>query len=363
MKSLKNIHIYLIRTLAIVIIVATLIPLLTSEYWIVRIFDFPRVQIVILTLIIFIVFLIFDYRHRKRGKILLIILVAIIIYQLINIWPYTFLAKKDALAATSQPEAGAELKILVSNVLMKNTAYNQFIDMVNKNDPDLLLTLETDKNWGEALAVIHNSYPYQVQIPKDNTYGMHLYSKFPLSDSQVKYWLDQDIPSIRTLFRLPSGQMIDFFAVHPKPPVPGEDEDSRKRDGEIMIVANRVADAENPVIVAGDFNDVAWSATTRLFLKVSGLLDPRIGRGFYNTYHAEIPFLRWPLDHVFYSAHFRLVQLSRLPSIGSDHFPIMIHLSFDPDLMKEQDIKPADSSTKAAETQTIEEGIEDAKKE
>ncbi|MEO7935915.1 MAG: endonuclease/exonuclease/phosphatase family protein, partial [Dokdonella sp.] len=76
--------------------------------------------------------------------------------------------------------------------------------------------------------------------------------------------------------------------------------------------------------------DVAWSSTTRLFRKLSGLLDPRVGRGMFNTFHADWWFMRWPLDHLFLSSHFTLKQLRRLPSIGSDHFPLLTVLQFTP---------------------------------
>ena len=93
---------------------------------------------------------------------------------------------------------------------------------------------------------------------------------------------------------------------------------------------------DQPAVVAGDLNDVAWSPTSELFLRVSGLLDPRIGRGFYNTFDANIPPLRFPLDHVFHSNCFKLVQLKRLAYVGSDHFPILIELCYEPQAPDEQ---------------------------
>ena len=70
---------------------------------------------------------------------------------------------------------------------------------------------------------------------------------------------------------------------------------------------------------------------------MSGLLDPRIGRGFYNTFHAHYPFIRFPLDHCFHSKHFRLISFRRLGKFGSDHFPVFIALSYEPDAAATQE--------------------------
>jgi endonuclease/exonuclease/phosphatase (EEP) superfamily protein YafD len=94
--------------------------------------------------------------------------------------------------------------------------------------------------------------------------------------------------------------------------------------------------------VAGDFNDVAWSHTTRRFQRIAGLLDPRVGRGLFNTFHADHAWLRFPLDHLFHSRHFALVDFARLPHIGSDHFPICAALRLDDEALREQETPEAD---------------------
>jgi endonuclease/exonuclease/phosphatase (EEP) superfamily protein YafD len=125
---------------------------------------------------------------------------------------------------------------------------------------------------------------------------------------------------------LGNNRRIKFYALHPEPPVPNENPYSTDRDAEILLIGKEVTDEKMPLIVAGDLNDVAWSYTSTLFQKVSGLLDPRRGREFYSSFHAKYPIFRWPLDHVFCSGHFRVCKMMRLRAIGSDHFPILIEL-------------------------------------
>lgn len=65
-----------------------------------------------------------------------------------------------------------------ANVLMSNHNSEQLISLVNQHQPDLLITLESDSWWQNKLSVLKKDYPYYIECPKDNRYGMHLYSKF-----------------------------------------------------------------------------------------------------------------------------------------------------------------------------------------
>ncbi|WP_312698094.1 endonuclease/exonuclease/phosphatase family protein, partial [Sphingobacterium mizutaii] len=205
------------------------------------------------------------------------------------------------------------------------------------NKPDLLLLLETSHEWDRQTQSLETDYKYQVKIPIDNTYGMLFYSKFPIHNAEVKYLVEDEIPSIDCQIELPSGQLVQVFAVHPTPPVPNENPRSTERDKELLIVAEKAKKCDLPVIVIGDLNDVAWSYTTELFLKMSELLDPRRGRGFYNTFHAKQPLMQFPLDHAFISADFKLRELKKLDNYNSDHFPIFVHIQFEKSAEEEQE--------------------------
>lgn len=326
----------IITTITVLIALVSLLPLSQYPHWIIRGMDFPRLQIAILAVVLLIAdFTLLDF-DLVFSWVLVSVTTVCLVWQLWWILPYTFIWPLEAKGAVEE-DPDRRVTILTSNVLTPNRNSDALIKLVRSYTPDVLVTLETDQWWEDKLNVLESDMPYSVKCPLDNLYGMHVFSRLPLDEKEISYLVEKDVPSIHVLVTLRSGDKVRMHFLHPAPPSPSENPESTERDAELVIVGRSVAECEQPVIVTGDLNDVAWSATTRLFRKLSGLLDPRVGRGMFNTFHAKYPLLRWPLDHLFHSRHFTVKSIKRLPSIGSDHFPLLTTLVHEPTQTPEQD--------------------------
>lgn len=321
-----------IVALALLVAAASVMPHLRHEAWWIRIFDFPRLQILALSLLVLALSLLKWHDGGWQSWGVLAVAGAAAVSQIFCIFPYTLLARKEVLQAGEQAPEGT-FSLLISNVLMSNRSPDRLLDLIGRYQPDAVLLLEPDDWWEERMRVLETSgYSSTVKEPRVNRYGMLLYSRLELIDPEIAHLCKPGIPSFHTRIRLRCGNCIWLHGVHPEPPSPTEADSSLPRDAELLIVAREAKEHGGPTIVAGDLNDVAWSYTTRLFQKMSSLLDPRKGRGMFNTYHAYLPFLRWPLDHVFLSDSFVLAELRRLSGIGSDHFPVFVRLVLRPEL-------------------------------
>ena len=315
--------------LTLILTILVFLPLWRHEAWWVRALDFPRLQLIILSLAFLCVLLcLCDLSHPPSWGVIFLTTLCVI-YQTWWILPYTRLFPVEV-KPSNTTDSQRTIRILTANVLTPNRNAETLIALIRQNKPDVLVTLESDMWWQNKLDTLEPEYPHTVKCPLDNLYGMHVYSKMPLKNAQIEYLVEPDKPSIHTLVSLPSGDDIRLHFLHPAPPFITENPESSERDAELIIVGKSVAKTHQPVIVAGDLNDVSWSATTRLFRKISGLLDPRIGRGIFNTFHAKYWFLRYPLDHLFHSHHFTLSSIYRLPKFGSDHFALLTELVLHP---------------------------------
>lgn len=312
----------------ILLSIATLLPLSRSTAWWIRGLDFPRLQLFLFAIVLVIFQLQFSDYGDWLNYGLLFLTGLILMYQFSWIYPYTPLAPLEVKWCDFDCKEET-LGILCANVLTPNRDAEALKRIVESCEPDLLVTLESDLWWQEKLASIEETYTNSIKWPLDNLFGMHLYSRLPLHDAQVEYLVEDGIPSIHCKVEMPSGRRIQCHFLHPTPPVPEFNEESTERDAELIVVAKSVRESKDPIIVAGDLNDVAWSTTTRLFRKISGLLDPRVGRGLFNTFNAHHWYMRWPLDHLFHSAHFKVHKIQRMPAFGSDHFALFTKLTLD----------------------------------
>lgn len=327
--------------------VATFLPVVKSDYWTFRILEYPRLQKFIIGL--FILAALF-YTREDTGNLfwwMLPLLLLSLTYLVIKIFPYTPVAPKE-MKRVKGGDTENEIRIFTANVLQTNHEFGKMLQQVKRQDPDVIFLVETDREWEKGMSELEKTYPHFLKKPLDNTYGLLFYSRLEMQDADVKFLAEDDIPSIQATVKLKSGVAVRIHGLHPKPPVPDESLTSTAKDKELMKVALALEHFDDPCIVMGDLNDVAWSYVTKLFRKVSGLLDPRRGRGFYSTFSSNRWWMRFPLDYIFCSAHFGLVQMKKMPHNGSDHFAMFIHLRYKPVLEHVQDKPQADGDEKAA---------------
>lgn len=315
---------------AVLLLAVTLVPFLPVAHGIVRIGDFPRQQILILALACLAASL-FSGGYMFDQPLFIVIFAAVALFQAWFIAEFTPVWRKRSKDFDPASDKGERFRLVATNVKMSNRDYAAHARIIAESDPDILILMEVDDAWVEGLAQTLERYPHRVDRSQDNSYGMVLASKLRLDDVSVQDLLTEGIPSIFATVVLTPHLRFRLYSIHPEPPVPHRGTEGR--DGETSLIALKTREEKGPVIVTGDLNDVAWSKTTRRFQRISGLLDPRIGRRMINSFDARYWFMRWPLDHLFHSAHFRLIDMKRLDAGGSDHFPVQfdLFLCHDPD--------------------------------
>lgn len=316
--------IWLFTSMSVVCLLASLLPLVTRPHGMFRVFDFPRVQIVVAAAALLVIGLVAlplapITVTAMAGLALSILIQSIYVARFTRLWP------RRSKSYRKGDDAFATVKILVSNVKQSNREFDRVLRLVETTAPDIAVFMETDETWASALQPVFDQFVHSLKCPLGNSYGMCLCSNFRLSATHIQFLLNPEVPSFNCIVELEQGNSFRLLTVHPEPPVATDD--TIGRDAEIALIGKLVRDDPMPVIVTGDLNDVAWSSTTRRFLRISRLLDPREGRGQYNTFDARFFFLRWPLDHIFHSRHFQLVSMRRQPFVGSDHFPMLYTLA------------------------------------
>ena len=301
------------------LILVSVLPFISNSHWVFRVSEFLKLQLIPLQIVV----IVLSSFYLATNPVLWyfqIVQFGLLIYHVYLLMRFTKFWKIARFDKTEK--ASHFVKVISCNIYQFNKEFQKFNDLINREQPDIFLTMESNSHWEEAMRVLEKDYPEHVKVTLENTYGMHFFTKLKVHKKQVHYFVSDDLPSIEVELETSDGHRFVFFGVHPPPPSPTEEETSKERDGDLLSVAKRIRDYKLPVVVTGDFNNVAWAKSSLLFKKTSRLIDARIGRGILSTFHTKYWFFRIPLDLLFHSSDVFIDTLSTYPSIGSDHFPI-----------------------------------------
>ena len=306
--------------IACTLILASLFGFSRNQHWVFRACEFVRIQLSVLLFVASIAGLLFYNQLPQHSWILLTLMMFLFMYHLFILAPYIPIFRGKSI--DKEMKYVNSISVLSINVNQFNQEYSRLISIVQRVNPDILLTMESNEDWKNALTELELKYSYLKSISLENTYGMHFYSNVKVRNVEENYFMADDVPSIKAQLETAEGRSFIFYGIHPPPPSPTEEPTSKERDGELMVIAKQARKSNLPIIVVGDFNNVAWSRSAKLFRKISGLVDVRIGRGFVSTFHAKYKLLRFPIDLLFHSKDIQIQEFKTLEHIGSDHLPL-----------------------------------------
>ena len=134
----------------------TFLPILKIPHWTVRLWDYPLKQLLVLQSLFFIIYLVAYWSNLNPVYLSIpVFAIGFLVYQIV---PYTAFHKKQL--ANSATEKGDSVTILISNVEMKNNRYGDLVKLIQTNQPDVIMLLETDKKWMEGVQEIENDYAF-----------------------------------------------------------------------------------------------------------------------------------------------------------------------------------------------------------
>jgi endonuclease/exonuclease/phosphatase (EEP) superfamily protein YafD len=229
----------------------------------------------------------------------------------------------------SVPEDGREglpLRVIAANVYDGNHTPDKVLDFVRRHEGDIVILIDAKRErWQTVLADIGALYPHRAPAAWREGTPIILFSRYPVLRHESIQLPGGERPYLEVDLAI-NERVVTVLGVHPASPTLTDASDSWERNRSLNHIGRSIRDRERPLIVAGDFNITPFSPHFRDLIAVSGLHNTAQGQGWIPTWPRAFWPVRVPIDHVLVRGPFAVHSLTRGPSIGSDHFPIIADL-------------------------------------
>jgi endonuclease/exonuclease/phosphatase (EEP) superfamily protein YafD len=228
-------------------------------------------------------------------------------------------ASAPAIVASPVTDARKSLRIITFNTWDHVRNIDEAHAMLRAVDADVVVLVEISPPKRALLEVLKPLYPHQVHCAAFWPCSMALLSKLPF-EAHGAVLPSMTMPAAvwgRIAGEAGQGEGLTIIGVHVHRPT----RSTRVHWGHMQGVAGLTAKAKGAVVVAGDFNTPAWSASMDWLRRTTGLRTmPRI----LPTWPAWPVFVpQFPIDHILVSGDLRLEDVATGPAAGSDHLPVL----------------------------------------
>ncbi|HLF42492.1 MAG TPA: endonuclease/exonuclease/phosphatase family protein [Acidimicrobiia bacterium] len=258
-------------------------------------------------------------RWRRTGMVIL----GVSLINLVFVAPLYFGSPGE-----SDPRA-PHLVVMSFNLFSSNESYNEVIEYIEAIDADLVFLHEASRPWEVALDAAALDYEI-IRGRSDNL----IFGTLVLARDEVQavsHGFAEAQPRAVALDYQPDGWPVPVEVLSTHTLAPTTEERASLRDAQLAFAADWAAEQEGAFFVVGDLNATPWSWPFRNLVSKGGLRNSQIGFGLQPTFAAtSFGFLRVPIDHLLHSDGLRVRERNLGPSLGSDHFALLVDLEYVP---------------------------------
>jgi endonuclease/exonuclease/phosphatase (EEP) superfamily protein YafD len=255
-------------------------------------------------------------RWRKTGYVVL----AAALVNLLVVLPLYIGSPADARVDADS------IRVMSFNLLSTNENYSEVIEYIETIDPDLVLLHEASRPW--EVAIESAALDYQVIRPRsdDLIFGTLVLVRGDGVEA-ISHGFAAASPRAVGLNYTPPGWAVPLAVLGSHPLAPTDDQRAGLRDAQLGFAGEWASEQTGAFIVVGDLNSTPWSSPFRRLMGSASLHNSQDGFGLQPTFPSTSNLLlRIPIDHLVHSDALEVTGRHLGPSLGSDHFPLVVDL-------------------------------------
>jgi endonuclease/exonuclease/phosphatase (EEP) superfamily protein YafD len=220
--------------------------------------------------------------------------------------------------AQAQP---ASFRLVTFNIWYRAYEPVRIASLLEQVKADAVVLQEISTRQALELRTRLPSYPYSYL--EAGMSGAVVYAKWPIRRAQVIDLARTGVPAAQVVLDW-QGTPVTVIGAHLDWPIGTQN--WRLRNAQLQALGTLAAMESGPLLITGDFNVTPWSPYFRRLVERAGLRDCAAGQGIAASWPARLSWIGIRIDHCLASRHWRSVDVSVGPRLGSDHLPVIAEL-------------------------------------